>query len=404
MTIQRNALKVFVALVVCALPVIVAGCKDDKDKGATGTQGTNGSGSAGDTILVGEYGSMTGPEAAFGQTTDDGIRLAADQINSEGGILHRKIEVTKPEDTASIQQQGEIAVKRLVEKKVVAVLGEVASGISMAGAPVCQSSQIPMISPSSTNPQVTEVGDYIFRVCFIDPYQAGVLAKFAADTLHAKTAAIMFDAGAPYSVGIHNEFKASFEKRGGKIVTEVGFGKDDKDFKSQLTKVKNSNPDVIVVGSYYSQGGTILKQARDLGISVPLLGGDGWDNAEFHTYAGKNVGNAYLSDHASMDDPSPTIQNFVKAFQAKYGHKPDALAALGYDSMKVLADAMKRAKSLSGSDLRDAIAATKDFDGVTGKITINAHRDAEKGAVILEVANGAFKFKEAIAKEALAGK
>jgi branched-chain amino acid transport system substrate-binding protein len=395
MSIRRLARKPMIAGGLCAiLTLIVAGCKPS---------GGESPAASGDTIRVGEYGSITGSEAAFGKTTDDGIRLAADELNAAGGLNGKKFEIIGPEDTASVQQQGEIAVKRLLEKKVVAVLGEVASGISMAGGPVCQSNQVPMISPSSTNPDVTKVGDFVFRVCFIDPYQAGVLAKFSVDTLKAKTAAIMFDAGAPYSVGIHDEFKRSFEKRGGKIVSEVGFSKEDKDFKSQLTKVKSANPDVIVVGSYYQQGGTILKQARDLGITVPLLGGDGWDNAEFHTYAGNKVGNAYMSTHASMDDPAPTIQNFVKAFEAKYGHKPDALAALGYDSMKVLADAMKRAKSLSGSDLRDAIAATKDFDGVTGKITINANRDAEKGAVILEIANGAFKFKESIAKEALAG-
>ena len=396
----------FTVLALLFTTLLIAGCNGCKNSNNNGNSGNGGSNAAssGDTIKVGEYGSITGPEAAFGKTTDDGIRLAADEINQAGGVNGKKIEIVGPEDTASVQQQGEIAVKRLLEKKVVAVLGEVASGISLAGAPVCQNAQIPMISPSSTNPKVTQVGDYIFRVCFIDPYQAGVLAKFAKDTLKANTAAIMFDAGAPYSVGIHDEFKRSFEARGGKIVSEVGFSKEDKDFKSQLTKVKAANPDVIVVGSYYSQGGTILKQARDLGITVPLLGGDGWDNAEFHTYAGKSVGNAFLSDHASMDDPSPTIQNFVKTFSAKFGHKPDALAALGYDAMKVLADAMKRAKSLNGPDLRDAIASTKDFDGVTGTITINSNRDAEKGAVVLEVANGAFKFKEAIAKEALASK
>jgi branched-chain amino acid transport system substrate-binding protein len=373
---------------VCAF---VTGCKP-KDGGG---------GATGDTIVVGEYGSVTGPEAAFGKATHQGIELAVEEINKAGGINGKKIKVEGPEDTGSEQQKGEIAVKRLLEKNVVAVLGEVASGISMAGGPVCQQAQIPMISPSSTNPKVTQIGDYVFRVCFIDPYQAGVLAKFARDTLKANTAAIMYDAGAPYSVGIHDEFVKSFTKRGGRIVGETAFAKEDKDFKAPLTKLKALNPDVIVVGSYYTQGGTILKQARDLGITVPLLGGDGWDDAQFHTYAGNKVSNAYLSTHASMDDPSPAIQNFVKAFQAKYNEKPNALAGLGYDSMMVLADAMKRAKSLSGPDLRDAIAQTKDFNGVTGKITLNANRDAEKGAVIMEIANGTFRFKESIPKEAI---
>ncbi len=344
---------------------------------------------------------MTGQTSAFGKATDEGVKLAVEEINNKGGINGKKIEIVGPEDTASIQQQGEIAVKRLLEKKVVAVIGEVSSGISMAGGPVCQQAQIPMVSPSSTNEKVTQIGDYIFRVCFIDSFQGAVLAKFAKDTLKANTAAVMYDAGAPYSVGIRDEFIKSFTGRGGKIVAETSFGTEDKDFKAPLTKIKAANPDVIVVGSYYTQGGTILKQARDLGINAPLLGGDGWDDAQFHTYAGKSVGNAYMSTHASMEDPSTVIQTFVKAFEGKFGEKPNALAALGYDSMMVLADAIKKAKSLSGPDLRDALAQTKDFEGVTGKITINANRDAEKGAVIMEVTNGTFKFKEAIPKEAI---
>jgi branched-chain amino acid transport system substrate-binding protein len=379
---------------VCAL---VTGCKP-KDGG-----GSNG-GASGDTIRVGEYGSLTGATSAFGKATDDGVRLAVEEINNAGGVNGKKIEIVGPEDTASIQQQGEVAVKRLLEKNVVAVIGEVSSGISMAGGPVCQQAQIPMVSPSSTNEKVTQIGDYIFRVCFIDPFQGAVLAKFAKDTLKANTAAVMYDASAPYSVGIRDEFVKSFTARGGRVVSETSFGSDDKDFKAPLTKLKAANPDVIVVGSYYTQGGTILKQARDLGITVPLIGGDGWDDQQFHTFAGKQVGNAYMSTHASMEDPSPVIQTFVKAFEAKYKAKPNALAALGYDSMMVLADAIKRAKSLSGPDLRDAIAQTKDFDGVTGKITLNANRDAEKGAVIMEIVNGTFKFKESIPKEAIVAK
>ncbi len=379
----------------CAL---VPGCKP---KDGEGGGGTNGGAASGDTIRVGEYGSMTGQTSAFGKATDEGVKLAVEEINNKGGINGKKIEIVGPEDTASIQQQGEIAVKRLLEKKVVAVIGEVSSGISMAGGPVCQQAQIPMVSPSSTNEKVTQIGDYIFRVCFIDSFQGAVLAKFAKDTLKANTAAVMYDAGAPYSVGIRDEFIKSFTGRGGKIVAETSFGTEDKDFKAPLTKIKAANPDVIVVGSYYTQGGTILKQARDLGINAPLLGGDGWDDAQFHTYAGKSVGNAYMSTHASMEDPSTVIQTFVKAFEGKFGEKPNALAALGYDSMMVLADAIKKAKSLSGPDLRDALAQTKDFEGVTGKITINANRDAEKGAVIMEVTNGTFKFKEAIPKEAI---
>jgi len=256
-----------------------------------------------------------------------------------------------------------------------------------------------MISPASTNPKVTEIGDYVFRVCFTDPYQAAVVAKFAKDTMKANNVAIFYDAGQPYSVGFRDEFTKAFKGKGGTIVQEASFSKDDKDFKAALTRIKAANPDVILVPGYYTQAGTIAKQARDLGITVPLLGGDGWDSAELFKYAGSSVTNCFFSDHMSTDDPSPTVQNFVKAYKQKYSDKqPDAIAALGYDSAKLLADAMKRAKSISGPDLRDAIAGTKDFDGVTGKITINAERNADKSAVIIEAANGRFKFKERIEK------
>ena len=379
-----------------AVFLIAAGCNGCKNNGASGT---NTDGSSGNTILVGEYGSMTGSEAAFGESTHDGIMLAVDEVNKAGGINGKQIEIVGPEDTESNTQKAEIAVKRLIEKKVVAILGEVASSRSRAGAAVCQKEQIPMISPSSTNPTVTEVGDYIFRVCFIDPFQGGVIAKFAKDSLKANTAAVFFDQGQTYSVGIKDEFTKSFVQRGGRIVGEAAYAAQDRDFKAQLTKLKSSNPDVIIVAGYYGEGGAICKQARDLGITQPLIGGDGWSDAKFHEYAGANVSNAFFSDHASVESPDPAIQKYVAAYKQKYTSKePNSLGALGYDAMMVLADAMKRAKSLNGPDLRDAIAATKGFQGATGSITINADRNVEKGAVIIEVAGGKFKFKEAIDK------
>jgi branched-chain amino acid transport system substrate-binding protein len=372
--------------VLLGLVLVAPGCKGGK----SGAGGAN-------VILVGEYGSMTGSESTFGRSTDNGIQLAVEETNAAGGINGKKVEVPTPEDDESVAQKAETAVKRLVDKGVVAVLGEVASSASMAGGPVCQQNKIPMISPSSTNPKVTEVGDYVFRVCFIDPFQAAVVAHFARNTLKANTAAIFYDAGQAYSVGFRDEFKKSFESKGGKIVAEASYTKDDKDFKSALTRLKAANPDVILVPGYYTQTGTIAKQARDLGIIVPLLGGDGWDSEEFFTYAGKDVSNCFFSNHMAADDPNPTVQKFVAAYRKKYGKTPDALAALGYDAAKLLFDAMKRAKSLSGPDLRDALAQTKDFDGVSGKITIDPQRNAEKSAVIIEVANGKFKFKERIA-------
>jgi branched-chain amino acid transport system substrate-binding protein len=366
--------------------------------GCRGSSSTStGASTSSDAIPIGEYGSMTGSESTFGQSTDQGIQLAIEEINGAGGFNGKQLQIVGPEDTASQAQNAETAVKRLMGSKVVAVLGEVASSASMAAAPVCQENHVPMISPSSTNPKVTEIGDYIFRVCFIDPFQAAVVAKFARDTLKAKTAAVFYDAGQAYSVGFRDNFKKAFESKGGKIVVEASYSKDDKDYKAALTRLKAANPEVILIPGYYTQAGSIAKQARDMGITVPLLGGDGWDSSELFTYAGSSVGNCFFSDHMSADDPNPTVQNFVKAYQAKYSKVPDALAALGYDAAKLLYDAMKRAKSLDGPDLRDAIAQTKDFDGVTGKISINAQRNADKPAVIIEAANDKFKFKEKIA-------
>ena len=381
---QQKRLMLFSALSVFFVQM-AAGCKN------------NGGGGSGNTILVGEYGSMTGSEAAFGESTHDGIMLAVDEINKAGGINGKQIEIVGPEDTESNNQKAEIAVKRLIEKNVVAVLGEVASSRSRAGAAVCQKEEVPMISPSSTNPTVTEVGDYIFRVCFIDPFQGGVIAKFAKDSLKANTAAVFYDQGQTYSVGIKDEFTKAFTAKGGRVVGEAAYAAGDKDFKAQLTKLKSFNPDVIIVAGYYTEGGAISKQARDLGITQPLIGGDGWSDAKFHEYAGSNISNVFFSDHASVESPAPAIQKYVAAYKAKYtGKEPNSLGALGYDAMMVLADAMKRAKSLDGPDLRDAIAATKGFQGATGEITLNANRDADKGAVIIEVSGGRFKFKEAI--------
>src|SRR5688500_14932402 len=305
--------------------IMAAGCNGCKNNG----NGAGRDGSTGATIRVGEYGSMTGSEAAFGESTHDGIMLALEEVNKGGGINGKQIEIVGPEDTESNTQKAEIAVKRLIEKKVIAVLGEVASSRSRAGAAVCQKEQIPMISPSSTNPTVTEVGDYIFRVCFIDPFQGGVIAKFARDSLKANTAAVFYDQGQTYSVGIKDEFSKGFIGRGGRIVADAAYGTGDRDFKAQLTKLKSSNPDVIIVAGYYAEGGAICKQARDLGITLPLIGGDGWSNADFHEYAGSNISNVFFSDHASTESPSPAIQKYVAAFKAKYTSKePDSLGAL----------------------------------------------------------------------------
>jgi branched-chain amino acid transport system substrate-binding protein len=366
-------------------------------KGGTGDTG----GSTGDTIKVGVYGDLTGQTSSFGQSTKNGIELAVEEINNAGGVNGKKIQLIVEDDQGRPEQAKTVVSKLINQDKVQAVLGEVASTNSLAAAPVAQEAKIPMITPSSTNPKVTEVGDYISRVCFIDPFQGAVMAKFAANTLKAKTAAILGDVNSDYSKGLTQFFETEFTKLGGKVVAKEAYTQTDPDFKGQLTKIRNLNPDVIYIPGYYGQVGIIAKQARELDMNMPLLGGDGWDSPELWKLGGAALKNSYISNHYSAENPAPEIQNFVKAFKAKFGVEPDSLAALAYDAAKVLADAIKRAGGTDPAKLKDAINATKDFAGVTGKITIDPTRNAVKPAVVLELdaAGAKFKFKETIAPE-----
>jgi branched-chain amino acid transport system substrate-binding protein len=284
---------------------------------------------------------------------------------------------------------------------VVALLGEVSSSRSLAAAPIAQAAQIPMVSPSSTNPRVTQVGDYIFRVCFTDPFQGAVMAKFASDTLKLKKVAILVDVRNDYSVGLQTFFRQHFKSGGGEIVAEQSYSEGDSDFHAQLTQIKAANPEAIYVPGYYTEVGTIARQARELGITVPLLGGDGWDSPKLWEIGGEALNGCYLSNHYSTDDPSPVVQKFVTEYRKRYNALPDALAALGYDAAKILVDAISRAGSTDGAKMRDALAATKDFQGVTGSITINADRNAVKPAVILKVENGKFTLVETIKPESV---
>jgi len=253
-----------------------------------------------------------------------------------------------------------------------------------------------MISPASTNPKVTEAGDYVFRVCFIDPFQGTVMSKFALSKGWTKVA-ILTDSKQDYSVGLTEFFKKHFAANGGTIVGEQSYGSGDKDFKAQLTAIKAGAPDAIFASGYYNEVALIAVQARELGISAPLLGGDGWDSASLIEVGGKAMEGCYYSNHFSNEDKSSAIQDFVKKYEAKHGAKPDAMAALGYDSAKILFDAIKRANSVEGPALRDAIAATKDYEGITGKITLDSQRNATKPAVILTIKDGKVVYTETIA-------
>lgn len=355
-----------------------------------------GSASSGNTIRVGEFASLTGSEATFGQMSHHGTELAVNELNAKGGVLGRKFDLITDDNQSKPGDSKTIATKLIFRDKVVAVLGEVASKRSLEAAPICQANKIPQISPSSTNPKVTEIGDYIFRVCFIDPFQGMVMAKFAKDTLKVKNVALLTDVATPYSVGLATYFKDTFSKDGGTIVAEQKYNGGDKDFKAQLTTIKAANPDAIFIPGYYTEVGLIARQARELGITVPLLGGDGWESAKLIEIGGPAIDGAYFSTHFSPEEKNPVVEDFVKKFKDKYGEAPDAMAALGYDSAMLLADAIKRAGTTDEPKLRDALAATKDFPGITGNITIDKDRNATKPAVILQVKDGKFKFVQTI--------
>jgi len=352
-----------------------------------------------DTIKIGEYASITGKEASLGQSSHQGTVLAVETINAAGGVLGKPLELIT-EDTQSKSGESGTAVRKLISRdKVVAILGEVASSRSLEGAPICQAAKVPMISPASTNPRVTEIGNYIFRVCFIDPFQGPVMARFATETLHAKRLGLMVSSSSAYSVGLAKYFKESIVARGGAIVAEQKYQEGDKDFKAQLTAIRAAGIDAIFNPGYYNEGALIVKQARDLGITVPVFGGDSWEAEALIDLGGSAIEGAYLCSHYSPQDPSPRVQNFVVAYGRRWGagYKPDSNASLGYDSVLVLADAIRRAGSTDRAKIRDALAATKNFAAVTGDITIDEHRNASKAAVIITVKDGRFQFVQTMA-------
>jgi len=270
----------------------------------------------------------------------------------------------------------------------------VASSNSLAAAPICQSNKVPMITPSSTNPKVTEVGDYIFRMCFIDPYQGEAMANYLSKQQNMKRAAILIDNKSDYSTGLAQFFERTFLANGGQVVVKQSYSKGDSDFRSQLTAIKGANPEVIFVPGYYNDIGQIAIQARDLGMQQPLAGGDGWESPKLIEIGGKALEGCFYSNHYHIDDPSPAVREFVQKYEERFGAKPDSLAALGYDSTRVLAEAIKRAGTTDGPKLRDAIAATKGFSGVTGMINLGPDRNPiGKKLAILEIRNGQLTLK-----------
>lgn len=350
-----------------------------------------------ESILVGQFASLTGKEASYGQASNRGTVLAVEELNAAGGVLGRKIQLLTEDNQSKAGESATIAKKFISRDKVVAVLGEVASSRSLEAAPVCQAARIPMISPSSTNPEVTARGDYIFRVCFIDPFQGTVMAKFARNTLKVRRVALLTSVSSAYSVGLAKYFKERFTAEGGTIAAEQKYAEGDKDFRAQLTAIKAAGVDGIFIPGYYTEAALICKQAQDLGLQVPFFGGDGWEAPELVGIGGNAVEGAYFATHYSPENQDPTVVAFNTKFRQRWGTASDTLAGLAYDSVMMLADALKRAGTTEGPALRAALAATRDFKGVTGTITLDAQRNPTKSAVVLQVRNGKFVFVESIA-------
>lgn len=393
-TVQRTRFAVSLGLAaLCAIGAL-AGCAKKAGDSASG----------GPTIKVGVYGSLTGSDATFGQSTKKGIELAVKEINAAGGVGGAKIALTVEDDQGRPEEAATVVDKLISQDNVITVIGEVASSRSIAAAPKCQAAGVPMISPSSTNPAVTKTGDYIFRVCFIDPFQGTVMAKFVHDNLHKKNVAILKDVKSDYSVGLSQYFTETYTKLGGTIVGVESYSAGDTDFKPQLTALKSKNPDALFIPGYYTEVGLIARQAKDIGLNVVLTGGDGWDSQDLVKVGGEALKGAFFSTHYSAQDTSAAIQNYVTKFKAEYKEVPDAIGALAYDAGQIFAAALTRVNAkdpaafkalLEGGNtdarkaatklLRDEIAATANFAGVTGNITLNADRNAVKPAVVVQV-------------------
>jgi branched-chain amino acid transport system substrate-binding protein len=306
---------------------------------------------AADEISVGHYASLSGSQATFGQSTDNGIRLAVEAVNQSGGLHGKKIRLITYDDRGDAKEAG-TAVTRLINRdQVAAVLGEVASGLSLAGAPVCQEGGIPMVTPSSTAPEITAVGDRIFRICFMNRFQAYACAKFAREQLQAQNVAILYDQKLPYSVGLADEFEKQFTAMKGNISTRQSYQEGDQDYSAQLTSIRGSKPDIVFVPGYYTDAANIAVQARKLGIRVPLVGGDGWDSAKLAEIGGDAIDGCYFCTHYFQQDPRPRVQEFLRDYRKQFGTAPDAMAALGFDAARILLAAIEKAPSQSGSDI-----------------------------------------------------
>ena len=372
-----------------------------------------------DELVIGEYGSLTGGDATFGQSTKAGVEVALDELTSksQGKIGGMPVRAVVEDDQGKAEEAASVVQKLINQDRVVAVIGEVASSRSLAAAPICQQNGVPMVSPSSTNPEVTRKGDFIFRMCYLDDFQGQVMARFAAQNLGLKRVAMLKDVKNDYSVALAKFCTDEFVKDGGTVLVEQSYSSGDQDFRAQLTAIKAKNPEAIFLPGYYTEAGLIGRQARELGLTMPIIGGDGWESEKLLEIGGDAMNGCFYANHWSLDQPNPKLQAFLAAYRAKFHGDPDAIAGLAYDAASVLFGSMEKlsaadpaafaalGSSKAGTDarkaatrkLRDLIAATANYEGATGTITLDENRNPKKPIVMIAVKGGKKVFETLIA-------
>ena len=379
-------------LMLLGLSFLITACGGKEETTAKTSQAT-------ETIKIGGLGPLTGPLAIYGVTATNGSKLAFEEINKNGGILGKQVEFVLFDEKGD-STEAVTAYNRLVDEGVVALVGDITSKPSLAVAEIAAQDNMPMITPTGTQFNITEAGPNVFRVCFTDPYQGVILANLAKNNLNAKTVAIMVNNSSDYSDGVAEAFVKEAERLGLKIVAKEGYAEGDKDFRAQLTKVAAANPDVLLVPDYYEQAALISTQAREVGVKATLIGPDGWDGVakalDSSSYGA--IENSYFTNHYSLEDKSEKVQNFLQAYKAKYNEEPSAFAALSYDAAYLMKAAIEKA----GSTDKDAIIKAmkeSDFDGVTGHLKFDEKNNPVKAVTVLKIVNGNYTFDSVIQPE-----
>ncbi|MGL5207421.1 MAG: ABC transporter substrate-binding protein [Acidaminococcaceae bacterium] len=381
--------KIITSLAIASVLVasLVAGCggKGDKD------------------IKIGMVYELTGNTASYGTSAANGAKLAFKEINSSGGVLGKQIKIVSADNKGEPSESANAMSKVISQDKVVAVTGFTVSSCGIAASAVAEANKIPFVAAATVNPKVTfdertgKVKDYTFRACFIDSFQGTVGANFALNGLKANKTAIMVDSSSDYSKGLTEIFRSTYVKAGGKIVAEEAYLQKDQDYKPILTKIKAQNPDLLYIPGYYEDVGKIIKQARELGMTIPVLGADAWDSPVLVEMGGAQpLNNTYFTNFYSIEDKNPVSNAFVEAYKKEYGQTPDSMAAMGYDAAKLLVDAIKRADSTDAKKIKEALAATKNFNSVSGEMSLNERHDAVRGVVIIELKDGKQVYKETV--------